>query len=223
MKRNVFIDFWRSIALVLMVCFHIVYDLNVFLHYDVSYNKGFWRYAGFISASLFIFISGLSIGSGLNKRIYHNAGKVALAAIVVSIGTYFFDKSNYVIFGILHFMAVSSVLAKLLLPLDNRFLLVLAGGILLLGEKITNVSNPSLWLLPLGIVPQNFTTVDYYPLIPWFALFILGLVYGKKIPLHNYSASSFIGKISFLGRHTLLIYLVHQPIILLVLFAFKQV
>jgi uncharacterized membrane protein len=77
--------------------------------------------------------------------------------------------------------------------------------------------NTSAFLL-IGLTPSGFASVDYFPLLPWFGVVLLGLYFSKfwyakgerKFNLrHELSKKN---PICFLGRHTLLIYLIHQPI-----------
>ncbi|MFC1906028.1 heparan-alpha-glucosaminide N-acetyltransferase domain-containing protein [Chloroflexota bacterium] len=82
------------------------------------------------------------------------------------------------------------------------------------------------WLLWLGLKPQSFVTLDYFPMLPWFGVFLLGIFAGKLLypegvrrfkfrDLNNPATKS----LGFMGRHSLLIYLIHQPIALAILFA----
>lgn len=97
-------------------------------------------------------------------------------------------------------------------------------GILALavGHILNGLSAPWPWLLPLGVAPQGMRMVDYYPLLPWFGVMLLGIAAGKvayasgvrRFSLPDLSTSATVGALSLVGRHSLLIYLAHQPILI---------
>ena len=74
--------------------------------------------------------------------------------------------------------------------------------------------------------PYNFYTVDYFPLFPWWGVVLLGIFLGKQLypgykrifPLPDWSRVPLIQAVSFLGQHSLTIYILHQPIIIIILF-----
>jgi uncharacterized membrane protein len=82
------------------------------------------------------------------------------------------------------------------------------------------------WLLPLGLMPQHFRTADYFPLLPWFGIFLIGICAGntfyrdgeRRFSL-RLTATRITRPLAFIGRNSLLIYLVHQPVIIGILFA----
>ena len=99
------------------------------------------------------------------------------------------------------------------------------GGILIgLGFYIKNfiVSYP--WLMWLGLKFNNFNTLDYFPLLPWFGVILLGIYFGKLLypkGKRRFNINLENKYLSFLGRHSLIIYLLHQPILILVINLFK--
>jgi uncharacterized membrane protein len=129
-----------------------------------------------------------------------------------------------VIFGILHLIGVSVMLS----PLFFRFgkynilpgLLCIAGGFF-----IGTVQGP-VWLLPLGIYPASFASVDYTPLIPWFGMVLIGMGGGEFLysgGIRRFEVPRLPGRVAaplaFFGQHSLIVYLVHQPVIILLLSA----
>jgi uncharacterized membrane protein len=92
--------------------------------------------------------------------------------------------------------------------------------------QLWDVSSESIWLAPLGVVPEKLVMPDYRPLLPWFGVVLLGVFFGNAVYLgwrrktQAMMMPSYARPIGFLGRHTLFIYLVHQPVIIAVLFAF---
>ena len=130
-------------------------------------------------------------------------------------------------FGILHVIGVSVILAYPLLEyrLPNLFLglsLIAIGAYMM----VRDVSSESPWLLPLGVVPEGMIMPDYRPLLPWFGVVLLGLFAGKvvygggKRPAGLAQRTPAVARpLVPLGRNSLFIYLVHQPILVAVLVA----
>ncbi|MDD1686880.1 heparan-alpha-glucosaminide N-acetyltransferase [Methanoregula sp.] len=230
------IDSARGIAILMMIVFHTVFDLSFFAIYPVDVATGFWRYFAYATASLFLMIVGVSLvvsyakasarlsGFPLAKKfILRGAGIFALG-LLVTLATWFYLHEGYVIFGILHLIGVAVILS----PLFFRFktLNILLGlACIPAGFLISQVSGPA-FLLPLGIMPAGFTSVDYTPLLPWFGMVLIGLGLGEFLyagGVRQFSLRSLpdfvVSPLSFLGRHSLVIYLVHQPVIILLLAA----
>jgi uncharacterized membrane protein len=84
------------------------------------------------------------------------------------------------------------------------------------------------WLLWLGVVPNQFSTLDYFPLLPWFGVVLLGVFIGNGVyknntrvfQLKDYSHTIVVRGLCFLGRYSLIIYLLHQLIIVGLLYLF---
>ena len=135
-----------------------------------------------------------------------------------------------VIFGILHLIGVSIILAYPFLR--YRFLNVVLGlTVIAVGVymQARDVSSESAWMAPLGVVPDNLFMPDYRPLLPWFGVVLLGIFFGNAVYLawrRRKPASempSYVAPLAFLGRNTLFIYLVHQPVFIAVLFALGMI
>lgn len=217
------IDYFRGIAIILMVIFHLIVDLKDFHGFQVEYLSGFWYYEGKLSAVLFIYLAGIS--STLNRRATHHGMKLLAAAMLVSGATYLFSPATYVRFGILHLLGSSILLSPILVRLPSAVLGALTVVLLLLPRFLDKITNDSGLLLPLGVTPAVFSSMDYYPLIPWLGVFLLGLLAGRRFYARRISLfAPWKGavSISWLGRHSLIIYLVHQPILLAVLYILLQ-
>jgi uncharacterized membrane protein len=220
MKERIWeIDYFRGIAIFLMVIFHLIVDLKDFHGFQVEYLSGFWYYEGKFSAVLFIFLAGVS--STLNQRATKHGVKVLAAGLLVTGVTFLFNSETYVRFGILHFLGVSILLAPILRKLSSVKLTVLAALLLVLPVWTDALTVGSGLLLPIGITPASFTSMDYYPLVPWLGVFITGMVLGQRWYAHKKSLlpqRRRLSKIAWLGRHSLILYLVHQPILLAMLY-----
>ncbi len=212
------LDFFRGIALILMVYFHLIYDLNEIYGYPLNYASGVNYYIGKISAILFMLISGISCF--LSRNNYKRGIKVFVIALAITIATYFAGPEFIIKFGILHFLGISMLLSPIFKKL-NPYVLIIVGILIIIMGIFFSTLNPNFdYLFPFGITSNHFYSSDYYPIFPWFGVFGFGIVTGKLLYAKRESLLNFqIGKnpISMFGRHTLIIYLVHQPLILLVL------
>jgi len=218
------IDVLRAVAIVLMVLFHLVYDLKEFAGVNVDYQASPWVFIGKTAALLFIFISGLS--SGLSRSPIRRGLKVLFCGMVVTVVTYLFMKEEYVRFGILHFLGVAMILYPLISRYSSRTLWGLAGLVTLLGFWFKNQVLGTSLFLPFGLMYDGFSSIDYYPLFPYFAVTILGVLAYR----HFYAQRTeplFLFRLNYqptqwLSRNSLGIYLIHQPIILFVIFTIKR-
>lgn len=212
------LDFLRGIALILMVYFHTIYDLKEFYYYPVSYSDGLNFYLGKVSAILFMLISGIS--SSFSKNNTKRGLKVLGVAMLITIITHLYDLDYGIKFGILHFLGVSMLLTPVFIKLNKYILFVLGTGILIFGGFVSNINASVNYLFPFGITGSSFTSSDYYPLVPWFGVFLIGLSLGKLLYSDKRSIFSFDlndNMIIMAGRNTLPIYLFHQPAIIIVL------
>lgn len=208
------IDLLRAVAIVLMVVFHFVYDLNEFLGVDVEYLSGFWFWVGKAAALIFIFVSGIS--SGFSGKILKRGLLLLGIGLGISGVTFFVLGDMYIRFGILHFLGTCMLLYPLLKRLNAVVLAVLAAAVAYFTPQIGSITVKTSLLLPLGIKYRGFATADYYPLFPYLAVFILGIIvyklyYYKKRSLFTFSLENRI--ISVLSKNSLLIYVLHQPML----------
>lgn len=216
------IDFLRFLAILFMVTFHLIYDLREFGNVNVQYEYGFWRVVGATSAILFMIVSGIS--SGFSKANYKRGLKVLAFGMLVTIATYFFDSSSYVRFGILHFLGVSMLLFEPLKKLNNWVLGILGIGFYILGKYIEGITINTFFLIPFGICYRGFQSIDYYPLFPYIAFYILGILiykmyYYKRKSLFKFQLN--IGVYEFVSRHSLSIYIIHQPILIGMVYLYR--
>ena len=206
------IDFLRAVAIVLMVVFHFVYDLNEFLGMNIDYLSGFWYWVGKAAALSFIFVSGIS--SGFSRGTVKRGAKVFGVGMIVTVVTYFFLGDIYIRFGILHLLGICMILFPLLKKINNYVLAAMAGIIVYAEVHLTGIVLNTSLLIPLGIRSRTFATADYYPLVPYLAVFILGILayklyYYKKQSLFKFSIENPI--ITAMSKSSLMIYVLHQP------------
>jgi len=230
------IDMARGIAILMMILFHTVFDLSFFGVSPIDVSTGFWKYFAFSTAALFLLVLGISLtlsharavislsGNQLVRKFLYRGAGIFLLGLLVTAGTWLYLKEGFIVFGILHLIGISVMIS----PLFFRFKLfnIILGLIfIVIGFFLTTVTGP-VWLLPLGIHPATFWSVDYEPVFPWTGIVLLGMGLGeylypggvRKFTLPRIPAF-FIRPLASLGRYSLIIYLVHQPIIILLLAA----
>ena len=200
-ERITEIDVLRTIAIVMMIIYHTAFDLRSFYSWDIDLFGRSWEVFRVITVSAFLLASGMS--SQLSSRPLRRAAIVLGYALLISAVTYIYDPNTFIYFGILHCIGFGMLL---LIPLKKlkEFCIPLGVAILFLPTP-----NP---LAP---------TLDCYPLFPWVGLMMIGAGIGHFLYIRN----SFIihnSKFKILalpGRYALLIYMVHQPILLGILYA----
>lgn len=223
--RHEEIDVLRATALVLMILFHLVYDLQVFAGIAIDHKATLWHFVGKTSALLFIFISGLA--NGFSKSPFKRGLKVLLCGMLVTVATYLFIPEEYVRFGILHFLGLTMLLYPLLNKLPSPLLLVLAVLSVIIGSWFKGQLLTTNLLLPLGLMYYGFTTIDYYPLFPYITATILGMLTYRQLYANHTKPFFSSFRLSFgltrrLSKNSLLIYLVHQPLLLLIILGIQH-
>lgn len=219
------VDVLRGTAIVLMVGYHFCYDLTYFrfARFDF-YNDPFWLSFRTLILSLFLGLVGVSLwlaqGRGLNwPKAWRRAGLIAANAALISLVTWQLFGERYIYFGVLHFIVVASLLGLLFLRLYWTNLLA-GGAVLLLGQyQNAWFDQPSRqWL---GMMTHKPATEDYVPLVPWFGVVLIGLfvaqaVYSKTaLPVSaGWLGHRALRPVRWMGRHSLLIYMLHQPVLM---------
>jgi len=241
-KRFWEIDFLRGISLAKMVIYHLLYNLNYFGQYDINLNSTFWLYAS-VNRPIFIFLVGVSLTLSFSKakKSFMNEKRLFLKylirglkifswGLIITLVTRVFLREGYVVFGVLHLIGISIILAYPFLKLRLWNLII---GILLifLGLYLKDLTFNFYWLVWLGLKPVHFYSVDYFPLLPWFGVVLMGIFIGnlfypdrsRKFHLPDFSDFYIIKSFCFLGKHSLFIYLIHQPLIIAFLYLFGLV
>ncbi len=237
-KRFWEIDFLRGAAVVMMVVFHFVYDLNYFGAYAFSTGSGFWWLFARATASIFILLAGISLTiSHANAKREKTPGQIAAKylkrglwifslGILITLATWIYLPRGFIVFGILHFIGISIILAIPLLEYKKLYP-ALALPVILAGIYLQGLAFDFSWLVFLGFMPSGFYSIDYFPIFPWFGLFLAGMFLGKTLYPDAKRAAKTRGKkpglaepLCFLGRHSLLFYFIHQPVLIVFLHFF---
>ena len=234
-KRFWEIDLLRTVAIVMMITFHTLYLLQYFYIHNTGVPGmpyGFWWWFPRVTGGTFIFVAGVSltITYSRSKRIsgFMLRGLKILAwGMAITLITWLISREGYVRFGILHFFGIAFILAPFFLRF--RFInLILGAALMAIGIylQVQGIYFDFPWLLWLGLMPHGFWTLDYFPLLPWFGLFLVGMVFGKilypqgnrRFNIHEFS-NPVTSALTLPGRHPLVIYLAQWPIVIGVLFA----
>ena len=163
----------------------------------------------------------------LHKKYFLRGLKLFSWGLIITLITWFFLREGFIMFGILHFIGIAIILAHFLLRF--RYLNLLLGIIIIsIGIYLQTITFNFSWLIWLGLSPQYFYTIDYFPVLPWLGAVLIGLFLGnllypsgsRRFNITDRSNSLFIKPLCFLGRHSLLIYLIHQPILITLLYLF---
>lgn len=215
--RLIWLDAARGLAVVAMVIFHLIWDLGHFGYIEpgVPWSAPVKAF-GHSIAFAFLFIAGVALvlahRDGLRwGPFWRRFAMIAGAAALVSAGTYVVFPNAFVFFGILHCIAAASLIALPFLRAPWPF--ALAGAALFFAGSAFFASPVfnSDWLQWIGLSTSEPMTQDWRPLFPWAGALLLGVAAGKlKLPG---SGERRFGALSFLGRHSLIIYLVHQPLL----------
>jgi uncharacterized membrane protein len=243
MENRLYERFWeidslRGIAIIMMITYHLLYDLTFFGVYYFDVYSGFLWYFARITAFTFIFLMGISLTlssaraeiSGnlegtLFKKYLKRGIKIFSLGLLITLITWIFIPQEFIIFGVLHFIGISIILAYPFLK--RKYVNILLGiVVILVGIYLGSYTFNFYWLVWLGLIPNTLQTVDYFPIFPWFGVVLFGLFcggilyknYQRQFKIPDLSKTYFVKLFSFLGKNSLLIYLIHQPILIIILY-----
>ncbi len=225
--RLALIDIARGVALVAMAIYHFTWDLEFFgyIEQGTTFEPG-WKYFARAIASTFIFLVGVGLVLAHPARVrvkpfLHRLAKVIAAALLVTVATFYSMPETFIFFGILHSIALGSVLALPFLRLP-WFITMLAAVVLIAGSfHLQNemFDEPYWYWLGLGeTLPRSF---DYEPVFPWFGAVLFGIAAGRLSSSTGFfqwlarwnPKNNLASTLAFFGRHSLVTYLVHQPML----------
>ncbi len=240
------LDYSRATAVLAMIFYHFVYDLGDFGYVNmITVITGSWKLFAQAIGCSFLFISGISFWimarDGINwfgylKRLII----LTSAALLVSIATFVQFGDGFVFFGILHLLASCSILAAFIYRLPAILLLSLALILVITPDYYFSSSYydeatfSSRYLAWTGLFNGSTGSVDFYAFMPWSAAFVLGLSVSKlflpgtnrqnisPLSFREAKLSKFKSTFLWVGRNSLLVYLIHQPILYGALLSFQK-
>jgi len=216
------LDALRGVGICLMVAYHFAFDLAHFRMIEADFNHDpFWLAARALIVTIFLSLVGVSLV--LAKRahrgpqpFWRRVALIAACAILVSIASYVTFPQTFITFGILHAIAVASVLARPLVELP-RVALALGAAIIVVGSTVQLPVFDLPWLNWVGMMTNKPATEDYVPLFPWLGVVLIGVAGGAALPRFHRALAGLSRRspawLAWLGRHSLIIYLVHQPLL----------
>jgi len=229
------IDLLRTVAIAMMITFHTLYLLNYFDIRNTGVPAspyGFWWWFPRVTGGIFIFTAGVSLTIAYSKakRIWpfmRRGLEIFAWGMGITLVTWVISRQGYVRFGILHFFGIAFILAPFFLRFRFINLILgaalMAAGIYLQVQRI-HIDFPGLFWL--GLMPHDFWTWDYWPLLPWFGLFLLGMFCGtmlyrqgnRRFDIHEFN-DPVTSALILPGRHPLVIYIAQWPAIIGILLA----
>jgi uncharacterized membrane protein len=217
-----------------MALFHLSWDLSFLGLAQIQMSANPWPWFPRIIATIFLSLVGISLTISYARserphpfpKYLVRGLKVFGFGLAITLVTYLFIPREFVVFGILHMIGFSIVAAYLFLPPARRTLSLAVGvAFVVVGVYLNRQVTTSPWLIWLGIPQLGRPMADWYPVLPWFGLVLVGITTGhslyprgtRRFALPDWSRVPVVRQLSFLGRHSLLIYLVHQPVLLAIL------
>jgi uncharacterized membrane protein len=208
-ERSRFLDALRGFTVLLMIVFHFSFDLDHFGFVSIDIlHAPFWYFFPRLIVFLFLFAVGMSLTLAHKNGIQWKAfGKrlllIVFWAIIISLVTYNFFPENWIYFGTLHAIAVVSVMS---LPFLRRPRIALFIGLCLFIPSI-------IWDYNLPWFSLAHSSWDYISPFPWLGASLLGIFAAHKgVHRIGFTNNRVIKTLNYMGRHSLFIYLVHQPL-----------
>lgn len=233
------LDFLRGLALILMLTMHLGWDLRYEFRLDTAdFLESNWYYFWIHPLNLVLFVGVAGVCCAFSRNNLKRGLKLLAASLAFNLGTFlatkYFGIDCLIIFNVLHVLTVSVFLYCLIVFLEEKAglkseavsaVMLLAGlTVILMGPYIGTLEGlEEMWFLyPLGVRIGNVPAqADYLPLFPWLGVFLAGAVAGRTLykekktlfPVENKILKGICAPVEFMGRHSLIIYIVHQPLL----------
>jgi uncharacterized membrane protein len=221
------IDVARGLALVAMAIYHFTWDLEFFGYVPAGMTAvGGWKLFARCIASSFLFLVGVSLflghGGGIRWQGFgRRMAMVAGAALAISIVTYVAVPDAFIFFGILHEIALASLLGLAFLRLPAAATLAVAAAVIAAPHFLRSPFFDDPWWWWTGLSQTRPRSNDYVPVFPWFGAVLLGIAaarFASRAGLLRWLAGQPLPRWSkplvFAGRHSLAFYLIHQPVLI---------
>jgi len=217
------LDALRGVAILAMVVYHFCFDLRYFgvARWDFEHDIR-WLAARTLILSSFLLIAGISAAlarrdPAADARWPRHVAVIGGAALLVTAASAMMFPRSFIWFGVLHAIALSLLLAR---PLIDRPRAAVAAGVIVIaaGVMLSSQHFDNRMLGWLGFMTGKPMTEDYVPLFPWSGVLFLGIAAGHALVASNFAMLAPLARmpraLRLLGRHSLAVYLVHQPLLL---------
>ncbi|NLL17874.1 MAG: DUF1624 domain-containing protein [Clostridia bacterium] len=218
-QRFAELDFIRGLCLLVMIICHLAWDLHNYYGYPAYYNDGWLYWCFIVTAPIFMVLAGIS--SFFTRSHKKRAFRVLFFAMVITLFTFFYDRNQMIMFGILHFMGVNMLLYPYYRKLNPWLLTGIALVVIGLGRFVAGIDMLTDVLFPLGLRSDSYRSFDYFPMIPYAGFFMIGTVLGPVLYPNRKSRLNLRlppNPISYMGQHSLTVYVLHQPILVVLLY-----
>ena len=237
--RFFLLDVSRGLSVLAMICYHFYWDLGYFGFTDLgTVTQGVGLLAAQVIGISFITIAGISgrvltFSNNFKAKFSKRIGRLIIISALISIVTFLVDNNNFIFFGILHFLAVCSIISLILVNITKSYLLFLffvVVGTISLSSITFDLPNTVSWL---GFNKYPPITNDFYPLFPWLTFYLFGFWVGhivmrrkskflNNISIIHPSNNKLFKFLEYVGKNSLIIYISHQPILFSLFLMFIQ-
>ena len=219
------IDAFRGIAIIMMIIFHFLWDLTYFGYINFSLYSGFWGAFQVATAGLFLLLAGLVVTISANKHeknypfhFLKRGGFIFACGLLISAVTYIFFPQEFIYFGILHLIGVAIIVS---IPIAKRKIVPLVLAVIVIAlPMLVNLQSFGINFLVWVGLAAPYPALDFEPIFPWLGAFLVGIFLGNLLYAkgnRSFSLGEKEGTVSkllqFLGRHSLIIYLLHQVVL----------
>lgn len=225
------VDLLRGVAIVMMIAYHFCFDLVLFrwAHWPMLADMRWIAWRSVILSS-FLLIAGVSLALRAQFRpgwsdFWRRWWQLAGAAVLVTLGSALIFPRTFIYFGVLHHLALMLIVARLMQPL-GRWNALIGLAIIMLGNSVGfDAMNPK-WINWIGFITDKPATEDYVPIFPWFGVLLIGFALGDHWRTNQFKLPALVQglrgalptwidqTLTLLGRWSLTTYLVHQPILI---------
>lgn len=235
------LDLLRGFSMIFVMTYHLLYDLIFFSGMKIPF---FFSDAMDVIHNFFLVIlfSVSGICAGFSKNVLKRGATLFLMGEALTIVTAAFSPDNLIVFGVLSCFGASMLIYGVISPVLKKlprlavFAVFAALSIIFFNfhreESLffifdsikLNLPHDSAYLYPIGIKSSGFYSMDYFPLIPFGFIFLAGtglsdMFAKKELPEIFYKAH--LPVINFCGKYSLWLYIIHQPVFLLITYILK--
>lgn len=215
----------------MMLAYHVFFDLDYFGMAAVRLDGLPLVLLQRVTGALFLLVAGISLtlSEARNREgCWHHAKRaLALAGVaaLITLATWVYPHEGFIKFGIIHMLAVSTLIAPFFFGL-GRLNVLLGIAIIATGIPLGHMQADTPWLFWLGITYPGYSALDHYAMLPWFGVILIGIYTGQTLFPGGWSPFRFarcaaLDSLALMGRNSLLIYVAHQPLIIGTMLALK--